>query len=253
LTNAELLQIWEAEEARPFVGWDFSYLSGRMTEEVLPWSYMTAAGVLMAKCASALDMGTGGGERILELKALWPERLTVTEAYQPNFELAKSRLEPLGVKVENVSLERTAAMPFPDGCFDLVLNRHSGFNPDEVCRVLARGGRFLTQQVHGLTLEDLLDELGAEPQWPDATPAYYLPRLESGGLSIVGCQEWKGKRAFTDVGAIVYYLKAIPWIVRGFSVLKHASTLLKLHERILKDGKLEFTDRNYLIEAVKGP
>ncbi len=45
----------------------------------------------------------------------------------------------------------------------------SGFNPDEVARILAPGGTFLTQQVHGLWAQDLLEAFDAKPQWPDET------------------------------------------------------------------------------------
>ncbi len=37
-------------------------------------------------------------------------------------------------------------VPFRDACFDLVINRHEAFEAEEVARVLAAGGRFLTQQ-----------------------------------------------------------------------------------------------------------
>jgi SAM-dependent methyltransferase len=107
---------------------------------------------LMQRCSSVVDMGIGGGEELLRLKGHWPKKVTTTEAYPPNLKLAAKRLRPFGVKVVYVPLKDVDLMPFDDNEFELVLNRYSGFNPREVARILAPGGIFLTQQVHGLSL-----------------------------------------------------------------------------------------------------
>ncbi len=222
-----------------------------MIEEHPPWSYMKRAADLMHAASAVLDMGTGGGERLLELRPHWPPEVVVTEEYLPNYKLATERLAPLGVKVEQIALGEQRTMPFADEEFDLVLNRHSGFNPAEVARILTPGGTFLTQQVHGLWAQDLLAEFNAEPQWPWATPAYYIPKLEAAGLVIDNAKEWSGDLSFTDVGAIVYYLKAVPWLVEGFSVETHLDTLCKLQRRLEEGDPLTFEARKYLIEARK--
>jgi SAM-dependent methyltransferase len=245
----ELLAAWKAEEESPFTGWDFSHLDGRMHEGQPPWSYTTRAGELLRQSTAAIDMGTGGGERLLKLRPYWPAKVVVTEDYPPNFRLASERLAPYGARVVDVPLLESGALPFADGEFDCVLNRHSGFNVQEVARILAPGGTFLTQQVHGLWAQDLLAVFGANPQWPDATPQKYLPLLAAAGMSVVNLQEWSGLLAFTDVGAIVYYLKAVPWLVPDFSVDTHRETLLALQGWLDAGRRLEFTARKYLIEA----
>lgn len=247
--HEQLIDAWRYEERQSFTGWDFSYLDGRMVEEQPPWSYLDRAEALMRQASAVLDMGTGGGERLLELRAHWPDTVVVTEEYPPNVKLAGDRLGPLGVRVVRASLRRDREMPFPDGMFDLVLNRHSGLNSAEMARILAPGGVFLTQQVHGLWAQDLLAEFGATPQWPDATPAYYVPRLEAVGLEIENLDVWKGDLIFHDVGAIVYYLKAVPWLVPGFSVETHLDTLMRLERQLQREGPLVYAARKFLIEA----
>jgi hypothetical protein len=143
-------------------------------------------------------------------------------------------------------------MPFADGEFDLVLNRHSSLNAGEVARILAPGGTFLTQQIHGLWAQDLLATFGAEPQWPDETLTSNVPKLEAAGLTVVQAEDWSGTLVFTDVGAIVYYLRAVPWLVPGFSVDTHLDTLLELHSRLERGEGLVFQARKYLIEVCKG-
>ena len=247
-----LLESWYREEQQPFAGWDFSHLDGRMLEEQAPWSYSSRAAALMRQAGSVIDLGTGGGERLLKLRADWPRRVVATEEYPPNIRLSTARLAPLGVRVVEVRLTDHDPMPFADGEFDLVLNRHAAFNAGEVARILAPGGVFLTQQVHGLWAADLMAVFGAKPQWPDATPQKYAPQLQTAGLTIVDLQEWSGHLAFTDVGAIVYYLKAVPWLVPGFSVATHGQSLLDLQHRLDNGERLAFVARKYLLEAHKG-
>jgi SAM-dependent methyltransferase len=247
----ELIESWRREEQEPFTGWDFSHLDGRMLEEQAPWSYSTRAAELMHNSSSVLDMGTGGGERLLKLRKYWPKKVVVTEDYPPNFKLATERLSPHGVKVLDVPLTDHDPMPFVDGEFDVVLNRHSGLNSAEVARILAPGGTFLTQQIHGLWAEDLIAAFDAKPQWPDSTPDKYIPRLQAAGLKIVELREWAGQLAFTDVGAIVYYLKAVPWLVPGFTVNSHLLYLLQMQERLRNEKQLIFKARKYLVEAQK--
>jgi SAM-dependent methyltransferase len=251
MNKKDLVEKWKHEEQEPFSGWDFSHVDGRMIEEQAPWSYTTRASELMHQIRSVVDLGTGGGERFLKLQSFWPAKVVVTEDYPPNVKLATERLSPYGVRVVNVPLLYEGSLPFEDGEFDLVLNRHSGFNPREVARILSPGGTFLTQQIHGLYAEDLLAMFGASPQWPDATPEKYIPALEKAGLTNIQSREWSGKLSFTDVGAIVYYLKAVPWMVPGFSVEKHLKNLLALQHRLESGDGLAFAARKYLLEAHK--
>ena len=245
------IETWKYEERQPFSGWDFSYLDGRMLEDQAPWSYTTRAAELMHQSSSLIDLGTGGGERLLKLKEHWPRKVVATEEYPPNFKLASERLLPLDVQVFDVSQNMFTVMPFTDGEFDLVLNRHSGFNPREVARILSSGGTFFSQQIHGFSWRDLKAAFKAKSQWPYAIPEFFLPQLESAGMTIIDCREWSGNITFTDVGALVYFLKAVPWTVSGFTVETHLNYLLKLQNKLEKGEQLTFTQRRYLFEARK--
>ena len=249
--RADLVQSWYEEEQQPFKGWDFSHLDGRMIEEQPPWSYSAMAKELLNGTTAVLDMGTAGGERFSMMRDYWPKKVAVTEEYPPNLALARERLTPLGVDVFDVRLTHTDPMPFANGEFDLILNRHSAFNSNEVARILTNGGIFFSQQVHGLWADDLIEAFGAKPQWPDSTPENYSKRLAAAGLTIELAENWRGKLTFTDVGAIVYYLNAVPWTVQGFSVKKHLSHLHALQARLDAGEKLSFSARKFLIKAQK--
>lgn len=224
-----------------------------MLEDQAPWSYSSRAVELMRRSSSLIDLGTGGGERLLKFKEYWPIKVAATENYPPNLKLATDRLSPFGVQVVDVSQNMKTPMPFYDGEFDLVLNRHSGFNPGEVARILTPGGIYLTQQMHGLSGYDLTAVFDREPPWPFATPEFFIPLLKAAGLTIIDKLEWSGQLTFTDVGSIVYYLKAVPWVVSGFSVETHLDYLFELQRRLENNEGLSFVKRQYLIEAYKKP
>jgi SAM-dependent methyltransferase len=246
-----LLAGWQQEEQELFAGWDFFHLAGRMVEEQPPWSYADRAGELMHRADSVLDLGTGGGERLLGMREHWPAQVAATEGYPPNLALATARLSPYGVEVKGAESDESTILPFAGASFDLVISRHSSFNAAEVARVLTPGGTFFTQQVHGRSGEDLQAHFGASPQWPYATPGYFAAKLATAGLSITEEQEWAGKVTFADIGAIVYYLKAVPWLVPGFNVASHQDTLFALHGRAEAGQPLAFTSRYYILEARK--
>ncbi len=93
---------------------------------------------------------------------------------------------------------------------------------------------------------------GALPQWPYATAAYFGGKLTAAGLQVTEMEEWAGKTVFADVGAIVYYLTAVPWLVPGFSVATHLDALLALQEQVARGEELAFSTRLYLLAARKG-
>jgi SAM-dependent methyltransferase len=247
----QLIDIWKQEEQHPFSGWNFSYLNKRIEIEPPPWSYFNRAVELMNNCSSMLDMGTGGGEWLLKSRQQWPGKVVATEGYFPNYKIAFELLTPLGVRVVNASLSNHNLMPFPDGEFRLIINRHSAFNCTEVARILKIDGTFLTEQVHGLFAHDLMSAFDSKIQYPESTLEYYLPGLKNAGLKVIASQDWSGSLKFKDVGAIVYYLKAIPWIVPGFSVDTHLDYLISLQNRVENGNGLLFTAKEYLIEAQK--
>jgi len=246
-SDAAAVAEWEREERQPFIGWDFSHLAGRWYEEHPPWSYEEMARSLLRASDAALDLGTGGGERLAGLADSFPARVAATEGYAPNVEVARQRLVPLGVEV--VGVGGGTELPFPDRSFDLVLDRHTAFDAAEVARVLRPGGTFLTQQVDGRNLADLIKHFGAQPQFPDITVDRVSVDLRRSGFVIEDARDHRLLTRFDDVGALVYYLRAVPWTVPGFSVATHRGELVALQAQLESGGQLSFASRRFLIRA----
>jgi SAM-dependent methyltransferase len=237
-------------EAASFSGWDFSWLEGRWDESSPPWDYDQRVLAALPGVQSLLDLGTGGGEHLASLAPLPPDTWA-TENYPRNMPIARARLEPLGVRV--VTAVPDNALPFPDGRFDLVINCHESFDAAEVCRILKPGGRYITQQVGGrdnLRLNELLqDDVAFE--YYDHSLAEDVKQIAAAGLHIVEQMEAFPETHFADIGAVVYYLRAIPWQIEGFTVEAYHDKLLALHRQILRDGGLTLASHRTYVEAIK--
>lgn len=247
-----LLESWLREEGESFSGWDFSHLEGRWVEEDAPWSYIEIARAALPTAGAAVDLGTGGGERLARLADAFPPRMLATEAHPPNLAVARDRLAPLGVQVVAYRAEDLVggALPFAAGSMGVVLARHEAYDPREVARVLAPGGVFITQQVHGRSLADLREVFGVRTS-VDVALERSVNDLRAAGLIVERAEEWWGAVVFRDVGAVVYALKALPWEVPGFSVRRHEAELRSLQARLERDGELRFRAGRFLIAARK--
>jgi len=239
----------EAQKAS-FSGWDFSWLNGRLIQEEPPWDYVGLVKEQIQKAQSLLDLGTGGGEILASLVPLPPET-HATESYPPNQNTARDRLKPLGVEVHNTCEDDP--LPFDDDNFDLVISRHESFEPSQVHRVLKPGGVFITQQVGGLDNLELNQVLQNEPsflfiKWGLAAA---LTGLYEENFEIELAEKAVLSSTFCDIGAVVYYLKAIPWQVEGFDPTTHTDSLMKIHNIIEGQGKFVATAHRFIIIAKK--
>lgn len=248
MTGDTRLAQWRCDAAAPFQGWDFSYLNDRMVEAEPPWDYLGLAKAAVARSTDLLDVATGGGE-ILSSLAPFPGRARAVEGYEPNLAVARSRLEPLGVQVLTGSTSR--GMPFEDGEFDLILNRHGGFRAAEMVRVLKSGGVFLSQQVAGDNLADLAEAFAAPLAAPNNTLENVASAFDTLGCEVRRAETWRGHVTFSDVGALIYFLRAIPWVVAGFDVDRHIEALEALQARVDAGEALRFTYTRYLIEVLR--
>lgn len=202
---------------------------------------------------SLLDMGTGGGEFLASLIPL-PTHTCATEGYEPNVSVARNLLEPLGVKVFHYINDDD--LPFNDEEFEFIVNRHESYSPIEVFRLLKPGGCFITQQV-GVKNDSKLryiltnkEDIEKNVEWKFEN---MVKKLEIAGFIILESQENITLTRIYDVGAIVYYLKAIPWELPGFSVEKYRGKLVEIHNHIINHGYLDLEGNNhrFFIRAMK--
>lgn len=236
----------------PVEGWDFAWLRGRATEERPSWGYARAMADRMGRADTALDLETGGGEVLAEAPRL-ARRTLATESWPPNLAKAAALLRPRGVTV--VASRDEPCLPFADDAFDLVVSRHPvAVRWDEIARVLRPGGTYFSQQVGPASVFELIEYfLGPQPadvrrrRHPDTARA----SAEAAGLDVVDLRTASLRTEFHDIGAVVYFLRKVIWLVPGFTVARYRPQLESLHEEMATVPFVAHTTR-FLIEA-RGP
>ncbi|MEU5906875.1 class I SAM-dependent methyltransferase [Micromonospora sp. NPDC047527] len=236
--------------AVPVDGWGFDWLAGRATEERPPWGYARLVADLMARADAALDVDTGGGEVLAEVPHP-PKVLVATEGWPPNVEVARRVLRRVGATVVAVAPE--SALPFRDGSFDLVVSRHP-VRTDwaETARVLRPGGTYLSQQIGPGTMRELSEAiLGPLPPPKWRHPEQAVAGAQAAGLRVVDLRRATLRAVFSDIGAVVWFLRKVIWTVPNFTVEGYRPDLLALHRRITTEGPFVAHAERFLIEATR--
>lgn len=251
---------WRGEEIGPPDGWDFGHLADRILVEEPPWDFPAVCRYHLAMADSALDLGTGGGEQLIRLldglpPGAVPGGVVATEGWPPNVPVAARALAPHRVPVVFYDADGPAGMPLPfrDGRFDLILDRHGSYDAKEVARVLGPGGVFLTQQVGGDDLPELRDAFGLPSRFPPVRLNLFADELAEAGLTVTDRAEWHGRHDFRDVGALVAYLQLVPWAgPPDFAVERWTDTLIRMHRAGPALGRpITATQSRFLLRAAK--
>lgn len=253
MNRDELLELWLREEQAAHIhGWDFSHIRGKYEEgRELPWNYEEIVRRCLRPERKLLDIDTGGGEFLLSLGHPCCN-LAATENYPPNVELCREKLLPLGIDFRQA--DGGGELPFCDGSFDIVINRHGDYASREIGRVLKEGGIFITEQVGAENDRDLVKLLlNAVPDLP--FPKQYLriaqAAFEEAGFSVIQAQEVFRPIKFWDVGALVWFARIIEWEFPGFSVRTCLENLYRAQETLERDGVIEGRTHRFLLVAQK--
>ncbi|MGW6638349.1 class I SAM-dependent methyltransferase [Streptomyces cyaneofuscatus] len=233
-------------------GWDFSWLEGRATEQRPSWGYARAMAGRLGEARAALDIQTGGGE-VLAAAPKLPPVTVATESWPPNIARATALLHPLGAVV--VADADEPPLPFGDAAFDLVVSRHPVTTWwEEIARVLAPGGTYFSQQVGPASVFELV-EFFLGPQPPEVRrgrdPEDARAAAEAAGLEVVELRPERLRTEFFDIGAVVYFLRKVIWMVPGFTVERYRPQLAALHRKIEEEGPFLAHTTRFLIEARK--
>ncbi|MFF3271777.1 class I SAM-dependent methyltransferase [Streptomyces chrestomyceticus] len=233
-------------------GWDFSWLDGRATEQRPSWGYQRRLGERLASARAALDIQTGGGEVLAGAGPL-PPVMAATESWPPNVAKATALLHPLGAVV--VADPDEPPLPFADGAFDLVTSRHPAtvWWP-EIARVLRPGGTYFAQHVGPASVFELVEYfLGPQPEEVRRRrhPDDESRDAEAAGLEVTGLRAESLRTEFFDIGAVVYFLRKVIWMVPGFTVDRYRDRLRELDAKIRAEGPFVAHSTRFLIEARK--
>lgn len=231
-------------------GWDFSYIEGKYEQEEIPWDYKEIVCSYLNQELKILDMDTGGGEFLLSLNHPY-QNTSAIESYQPNVELCKEKLLPLGIHFKEY--HDIQQLPFDDESFDLIINRHGSYDVNEIKRCLKKDGIFITQQVGEDNDYDLVQMVlpNSSKSFPGMNLDEQVFKFKEKDFEIIDKQEFYGTIKFYDICAFVWFASIIKWEFVNFSVEKCFDELLKVNKMIENNGYIEGEIHRYLIVAKK--
>ena len=235
------------EAARTFSGWSFGDVRVTHLEPGPPWDYEALVRDHAARASSILDLGTGGAEFFSRVLVGLNVRAVATEEWHVNAPIARDALAPLGGSLVRASAER--ALPFRDGAFELIIDRHEAIAPVDVARVLAPGGTFITQQVDNGNWREIDAFFGRRQSSGDHFNEYQ-PQLRAAGCEVTA-QRHEWKVAYGGLGDLVYMLLVAPWEVPDFDPEAEIDTLIRIEDALGTARGIELTFARYLVIARK--
>jgi SAM-dependent methyltransferase len=152
-----------------------------------------------------------------------------------------------------VTSQSRPGLPFTEASFDLVLSRHPiDVWWGEIARVLRPGGTYFAQHVGPHSLRSLSEFfLGPVPEDSKRDVDGERRAATNAGLVVQRMDLEQPRTVFYDVGAVVYFLRLVPWIVPGFTAARYRDALHALHDAIEQDGGFETTSSRTLVQATK--
>jgi len=182
----------------------------------------------------------------------FPPLLVATEGYLPNLIHATDRLRQRGGFVVATDDEHEL-LPFCDATFDLVTSRHPVTTWwTEIERVLLPGGSYLSQQIGPDSVRELSEFImGPWPEESARDPRLAEQQAVEAGLVVTDLRLERLRMVFYDIGAVIYFLRLVIWIVPSFDAQHYRDQLWSLHEQIERDGQYVTHATRFLIEARK--
>lgn len=207
---AEYKQIYKNSDN--FSGWDFSKI--KVKTQGTKWDFYKEV-VKKSKIPSILlDIGTGGGEKILKISSLLSSVVAIDNSDEM-INTAQRNLQKS--RVQNVRFYKMDAhkISFPDNFFDLISCRQSDFDPLEVYRILRPGGCFITQQVSEADKKNIKEAFNRGQNWgePDGeNHDYYLREFKAIGFSRIESYDYNAIEWYEEPADLIYLLRNTPLI-----------------------------------------
>ena len=212
-------------------GWDF----GRMATErdPVPWDFMDVVAAFLRPTDVVLDIGTGGGERLVRLASAYASGVGV-DPDPAMIRVARSNARGVpNVRFLQASAEHLA--PLEGEAFDVVLTRHAPVDVAELNRVTKSGGLFLCQGVGARNMANIRRAFntGSEAAYLDAHQSV-LRDLSARSWHLVTEAQYDVRYRVKDVPSLIFWFKAIAGaneVPADFSVATHHEVINALiHE-----------------------
>jgi SAM-dependent methyltransferase len=230
-------------------GWDFSKVNC-VTEGPDPDFYREVRKVCR-KSDLLLDIGTGGGEKVLPLAD--DVLLLIGIDHDAGMvETANRNAAASGATNARFLKMEADRLAFPDGFFNIISCRQSEFFAGEAARVLVPSGRFLTQQVSEGDKLNIKRAFGRETGKPGTLRDRCLRELKEAGFVDIDVIEFTIIEYFQTPADLIFLLKHTPTIPDFGRKDEHFEIL----ERFIRENTTEKGIRSnmerFILTARKG-
>ena len=241
--------------------WDFSQY-GIETESLTKWSFYETIRLLVTKDSKILDLGTGGGEKLL---MYFPECAEIlgTDFSKEMIATANKNIKKSGRKNITFRVMNNLQMDVPKNYYDVVTARNTVIDPVQIKECLKPGGYLI---VHGVDKDDCWDLkmlFGRGQGYHDEKPVSIIDfeNILKAGFKEVELIPICKREYFQDEASFKEFLKKVP-IIDDFSEENGDNKEQfneDIDEKILDqyiakntyDGKIKLLRRYYGITARK--
>lgn len=212
------------EEVGELAGWDFSSI--KCTVEGKAWDFYEEACKYIKKTDTLLDVGTGGGEKLLAIanSALF---LVGIDLSTKRISDARHNLISSGINNARFFAMDSEKLQFPNDFFNVVTCRQAPFSAQEVARVLSDDGLFITQQVSEHDKLNMIETFGrgSSVNEDGTLKNKYVNELREAGFEDVEAFDYDATEYYHTYEDLIFLLKHTP-IVPNFGQSDHDFVLL---------------------------
>jgi SAM-dependent methyltransferase len=226
-------------------GWNFSSMSDWRAPT--PWEYDDVVRSILKPSDHVLDVGTGGGERLLALAPYMADGVGI----DPDSQMVAAAVagardqENVRFAVGDARLRDLA------DSFDVILNRHAAFDLSAVAAHLQPGGAFITQQVGERNMRAVHAALGE----PFAAATITRTEFDAvSGLSVDRFEEYDVEYVVHDIESLLFWFHALDRghaDMDGRSVVPSVDALNKVLDGNVDHRGFVTNEHRYLVVAQK--
>ena len=206
----------EKEYYEEIKDWDFSKFEIE-TESLTNWDLYEILNKITNKNSKLLDLGTGGGEKLLKS---FPEAKEIlgTDFAEPMIETANKNLKASKRKNITFKVMDNLKMDVPNDYFDVVVARNTVTDPKQIYKCLKKGGYLLIHGVDKYDCHSLKMIFGKGQAYKDITPISIIDyeNVLNAGFKEVELIPIHKREYFKNKKLFIEFLKKVP-IIDDFS------------------------------------
>ena len=251
----------EKEYYEEIKDWDFSKFEIE-TESLTNFDIYEILNSITTKDSKILDLGTGGGEKVLER---FPEakEILATDFAEPMIETANKNLVKSGRKNITFRFMDNLKMDVPNDYFDVVTVRNTVTDPKQIYKCLKKDGYLLIHGVDKYDCYSLKMIFGKGQAFKDKTPISIIDyeNVLKAGFKEVELVPIHKREYFKNKKLFIEFLKKVPIIDDFSEELGDGKQYFtnefdeKLIDKYIKentfDGRIRLLRRYYAIIAKK--